>query len=126
MDSHALAIFWGLITVGTYLPALTSRRFYDALLRAKEIEEFVILSGLISLVTGAASLAVEHRWEWGLVGVLTTMGWVNTIKGVVRFLELGFARTAVRKTNDHALLVYIYMSLASAFGCYLLYRGFWT
>ncbi|GAA5090511.1 hypothetical protein GCM10023319_43110 [Nocardia iowensis] len=126
MDSHALAIFWGLITVGTYLPALTSRRFYDALLRAKEIEEFVILSGLISLVTGAASLAVEHRWEWGLVGVLTTMGWVNTIKGVVRFLELGFARNAVRKTNDHALLVYIYMSLASAFGCYLLYRGFWT
>ncbi|MFG1792358.1 hypothetical protein [Nocardia sp. NPDC049149] len=121
-----MAIFWGLVTVGTYLPALANQRFYDALLRAKENAEFVILSGLISLVTGAASLAVEHRWEWGLVGVLTTMGWVNTLKGIVRFFELDFARNAVRKTNDHPLLVYVYMSLASAFGCYLLYRGFWT
>ncbi|WP_157554786.1 hypothetical protein [Nocardia crassostreae] len=121
-----MAIFWGLITVGTYLPALTSRQFYDALLRVKENEQFVILSGLISLVTGAASLAVEHRWEWGLVGVLTAMGWVNVIKGFVRFYELGFARTAVRKTNDHAVVVYVYMALASAFGFYLLYRGFWT
>ncbi|MFC9993838.1 hypothetical protein [Nocardia sp. NPDC127526] len=120
-----MAIFWGLITVGTYLPALTSRQFYDALLRVKENEQFVIMSGLLSLATGAGSLAVEHRWEWGLVGVLTAMGWVNVLKSFVRFFELGFARTAARKTNDHAVVVYLYMSLALTFGCYLLYRGFW-
>ena len=71
-------------------------------------------------------LAVVHQWEWGLVGVLTVIGWVNVVKGMLRFFELGFARTAVRKTNDNPILVYTYMAVALAFGCYPLYHGFWT
>lgn len=122
--AYALAIFWGLITVGTFLPSLVSKQFFAALLRVKEKEEFVILSGLISLTAGAVSLAFVHDWGWSLVGVVTVMGWANVIKGILRFFEVGSATKAVKKVKENNAVVYSYMGLALIFGLYLLYRGF--
>lgn len=122
--THAFAIFWGLITLGTFVPTIMSKQFYAALLRTKEDAGFVILSGILSLTAGAVSLAFVHDWEWGLVGVITVMGWANVIKGVARFFEVGSATKAVKKVKENNAVVYSYMVIASIFGLYLLYRGF--
>lgn len=34
--AQALALFWGLVTLGISLPTLLSKKFFDALLRVKE------------------------------------------------------------------------------------------
>lgn len=123
--TQTFAIFWGFITIGTYLPALTSKSFYTALLRVKEKEHFVILSGLISLTAGAISLSFVHDWQWSLTGVITALGWINVLKGMGRFYEVGSVTKAVKKVTTHNAAVYAYMAVSLIFGLYLLYRGFW-
>ena len=123
--TRSFAIYWGFITVGTYLPALTSKAFFTSLLEVKEKADFVILSGLISLLAGAISLGFVHDWEWSLTGVITFIGWVNVLKGMGRFFEVNRATTAVKKVSDRSVMVYVYMAASLGLGLYLLYRGFW-
>jgi hypothetical protein len=119
-----VARFWGLFTIAVYAPTLINRKFYETLLRVKEREDFVILSGLLSITVGAAAVAVFNTWEWGLAGVLTFMGWLNLVKGVFRFLMLGVAQKAVKEVKQQDAVVYPFMIATLTFGVYLAYRGF--
>lgn len=120
----AMAIFWGINTIGIALPSLFSRKFFEAMLKAKEETSFVILSGIASLMSGALSLAFVNRWEWSLAGVITFMGWINVIKSVFRFFEFSFAQESVKQVQRAGLAVYAYITVLLLFSTYLLYRGF--
>ncbi|NKY35062.1 hypothetical protein HGA13_18595 [Nocardia speluncae] len=120
--AQAAAIFWGIFLVGSYFPALISKRFLSVLMLEKQTDGFVIMAASLQIVIGAASLAVNNRWELGLAGIITVLGWMAVVKGVGRYMALGLAEKAAK--NMPAAVAYPYLLIHLAVGCFLLYRGF--
>ncbi len=93
------------------------------------IEDFLanpgmlFLSGLIALWVGIA-MAISHSvWEPNWRGLITLMGYLSIVKGVMRVGFPNVPRRAalkmVKGTN-----VYIWVGLALALGGYLTWAGF--
>ncbi len=122
--TQPLAIFWGIVTLVTYLPSIFNKKFYKSLLRVKEREDFVILSGLISLISGAITLAFVHELQLNLAGLITLIGFLNVIKALVRFFKIGTVTKAIDKVKTKNTIVYVYMLTMLILGVYLLLEGF--
>ena len=120
--ARALAIFWGIFLVGSYIPVLISKRLLSVMLLEKQTDGFVIMAASLQIVIGAASLAVVNRWELSLFGIITVLGWMAAVKGVGRYLALGLAEKAAK--NMTPVVAYPYLAVHLVVGFCLLYRGF--
>lgn len=121
--TQALAIFWGIYLLGGYVPVLINRKLYSIMMTEKQEYGFIILAASIQIVIGAGSLALVHQWEWSLAGVVTLLGWLAVIKGVGRYLVLGFVVKVAKRMN--LVFAYSYLSMHIILGFYLVYCGFW-
>ena len=86
----------------------------------------VYLLGVIVVFAGLAMLLVHNRWSGGSVAVLVTViGWLTLIKGVVLLGWTPAAATDLYLVRlRYEQLYYLYTVITLALGAYLTYAGF--
>lgn len=121
--SLLFARFWGIVFVVLAVAIFLNQKSYVKLLKKKLSEEFVLLSGLVALLIGAVQVSVINSWTFNYLGILTVIGWISLIKGIVR-LTIPSAALSFRKLviNPKWMLPAIIVCLGV--GTALLYAGF--
>ena len=120
--ARLLGPFFLVVGVGMFV----SQSVYQAL-----ISEFlhsaalVYLSGLLSLIAGLAIVNVHNSWTAGWAVVITVVGWLMLIGGMLRLvlpqLAIGFGTTVYG--SSAALVVVAVVSLV--LGGLLTFKGYW-
>jgi uncharacterized membrane protein len=120
------ARFWGIFSIAFYGALLLNKRAYEIMLKAKDNEAFIIMSGLINLILGAFQVSVLNQWELSYRGVVTFIGWFTLIKGFYRFLKPEETKSAVAENVviRKAIFINIYFVISILFGIYLVYMSF--
>ncbi len=81
--------------------------------------------GFIDLIGGLAVVLVHNRWVWDWPVIITILGWVAIVRGVVRMIwpdqVKKFATRALRKENT-LMIAGIVMLIVGAVLCYFGYR----
>jgi len=81
--------------------------------------------GFIDLVGGLAVVLVHNRWVWDWPVIITILGWVAIVRGIVRMIwpdqVKKFATRALRKENT-LMIAGIVMLIVGAVLCYFGYR----
>lgn len=94
----------------------------DALVRAPAL---LLIVGLIVLAIGLAMVLAHNRWSGGALPVVVTIvGWLILIRGLV-LLFVPAATVAVLYEAAHfGRLLYLYASIGLVLGSYLAFAGF--
>ena len=97
-----------------------------------EMEEYIIknpvityLSGFFALIIGALLVVSHPIWTWDWRVVITIIGWMVLIKGILRiFFPEAVRKLIEKKRNNHwFLLAEVAVLIISM---YLLYQGFFV
>lgn len=80
-----LGQFWGWLLVVSCAVFLVqgNARLQDVFKLAND-KAFAVLSGYIALVLGLATVLLHNVWTADWQGVVTAIGWISLVKGVVR------------------------------------------
>jgi hypothetical protein len=86
MDLYSifLAKFWGLYLILVSLGLLFNRHNLKMVLHYYKDEEVPFLSGFILVVFGLLFVLTHNVWSFDWVGLVTLLGWLTLIKGIVR------------------------------------------
>ena len=86
----------------------------------------MFMVGLFTVVAGLALILTHNVWSGGSHAVLVTLiGWVTLIKGLVFWLLPADATmTLFLDRLQYARLFYLYMGLSALIGLYLTWGGF--
>jgi uncharacterized membrane protein len=87
--------------------------------------EMMVL-GIITLAAGLAMVLMHNVWSGGaLTVVVTLIGWITLIKGLVLLYLLPyFGAECYLKALHDPLIFYLYMAPSLLIGIYLTYGGF--
>ena len=82
--------------------------------------------GLITLAVGLAMVLGHNVWSGGALPIIVTLvGWISLIKGVlVLFLSPGADMGVVLGAFQYERLFYLYAGITLIIGAYLTYGGF--
>ncbi|MCB9806929.1 hypothetical protein H6768_03480 [Candidatus Peribacteria bacterium] len=119
-----LAQFWGVSFFVLSILFLVRRDSLVGYVKSVMSEPGVIfMAGYFSLSVGIASILVHNVWAWNFRGVITLMGWLALVKGV---MLLGFPGTTKKVANiyknDNYITVAMFVWLIV--GIYLSIKGF--
>jgi hypothetical protein len=85
--SHFLAKLIGPVFIVGGLGMLFNTAVYRAMFeRALHDHTLIYLSGILALVTGLAIVAVHSDWKWHWSVIITVIGWLALIGGVLRMI----------------------------------------
>jgi hypothetical protein len=86
----------------------------------------MLVLGVVTLAAGLAMVLAHHSWSGGAFAVIVTLvGWVTLIKGMLFLTLTPEAETAIfLKSLHYAQLFRLYAAGAFAVGVYLTYGGF--
>ena len=84
---------------------------------------FAFFSGAMVLLLGLAIVVSHTIWEANWRGVITLLGWLTLMKGVIRLFFLNQAKTLARKLVYSGWYWYI-IGLSFIIGCWFTYIGF--
>lgn len=118
-----LAQFWGLIFVIMGGIFLIRRESVRVLIKMVQDDGMMILTGYAALIVGVAHVLLYNVWvsDWRVV--LTLIGWMALIKGIIRLAFPDFTRKMIKRYDTPntvgALLVILVIV-----GIYLLIHGF--
>ena len=100
--SHFLAKLIGPVFIVGGVGMLFNTAVYRAMFeRALHDHMLIYLSGILALVMGLAIVAVHNDWKWHWPLIITVIGWLALIGGVVRMIapqviETSLAFSALR------------------------------
>lgn len=120
-----LAKFWGWILVIPCLIFLARRKVLaEEIFRLLGDRSFTFLSGYIALIIGLVTVILHNVWvaDWRVV--ITILGWVTLIKGVVR---IGFPETTkklVPTFRDKPFLSQVWLVIAIFLGAWLIWMSY--
>ena len=118
-----LARVWGVACVVVGL-SLLNRKNIGAVVSGLESSRALFwLTGFVTVVLGAVSLAVYGAWDGGWQVLLTILGWLALIKGVAITLWPSSLMSFYRKFKVESLAP-ISGAIALVIGIILLYVGF--
>ena len=83
MLSNYLAEVWGISIVVISLALLIKEKHLKSLFAKIETEESLFLWGFISFVIGIAMVLAYNVWTQGWQVIITILGWLALIKGLV-------------------------------------------
>jgi len=106
------------------LGILANGPFYSALiLEAVHSPTLIYFSGLISLVPGLAILNVHRSWSgWSVI--ITILGWLLVIGGVVRLVLPATTATLATDLYSKPIVFLIVAIVVLALGAYLCFEGY--
>ena len=120
-----LARFWGIVLVTACGAYVVNRKLLQDELKAVDKQEVLLISGFIALLVGAVHVAIYNNWEFTIRGIITLLGWITLLKGVLRLVAPQYVRQMIKRVRGKAaylqagLLVFLFL------GSLLLYVGFW-
>ncbi|MBE7437094.1 MAG: hypothetical protein HS115_01470 [Spirochaetales bacterium] len=119
-----LARAWGLYLTLIAISLIINRKALRQILKAAGKGGFIYLSGFMALCIGILQVLSYNVWvaDWNVI--LTVLGWVSLLKGILIFLWPGYARRSVEHFRTGSLKVYL--GLLLILGVFLLYRGFFA
>ena len=117
-----LSMLFGLYELATGLGSLTGRLRWDALIdEIARPPALVLITGLVTFTIGATLVSIHNLWTDALAVVVTLIGWLALIEGLILLAAPGPFLAAVRPLARWQRP----LSLAAAvFGALLIIAGF--
>lgn len=85
---------------------------------------FTFIGGAIALLLGILIVVSHNVWVAKWPVLITILGWLALIKGVVRLLFFGVSTTINEVYRKNSLVYYVTVIVLLAAGIYLSYTGF--
>lgn len=117
-----LAKAWGLFLVLGSLPILFRPKIFRDLIE-EFTPAFIYLSGLFSLIVGILSLLTYSNWSTDWKIIITVLGWMALLKGIIRMTFPNFVISKTRSLKDKRWPL-ILVALFIVLGVYLTCKGF--
>jgi len=123
--SRYLARLIGPIFLTIGIGMLVNGPFYrDLITEAVASHVLIYLSGVLSLLAGLAVVMAHNRWSGGWPIIITVLGWLMVIGGVIRIVVPQLVQTvAVTIYAGHAAII-VAAILCVALGGFLSFKGF--
>lgn len=87
----------------------------------------VLISGIFALSVGLAMILAHNVWSGGALPIVVTLiGWLSAIKGLVLLFLSSDALSANAQAIHYEQWYYIYAVITLVLGAYLTYGGFST
>jgi hypothetical protein len=116
----------GPVFVAVGLGILANGPFYTALIvEAVHSPTLIYFSGLMALTAGLAILNVHRSWS-GWPVIVTIIGWLMTIGGVIRLVLPATTATLASDLYSHAIVLLIVALVVLVVGAYLCFEGYRT
>jgi hypothetical protein len=115
----------GPVFVAVGLGILLNGTFYTALiLEAVHSPTLIYFSGLISLIPGLAILNVHRTWSGGWPVIVTIIGWLMVIGGVIRLVLPATTATLAGDLYSKPAALLIVAIITLVVGAYLSFEGY--
>lgn len=116
----------GLFLILVALPLVTHRReTVETLTALVRNPPLLFILGMVFLAAGLAIVLAHNVWSGGVLPVIVTLvGWVTLIRGLLLLSLSPAALLALLGTIHLEQLFYLYVSFSLIIGAYLTYRGF--
>jgi hypothetical protein len=105
---------------------LHKQRFVETVTALLHDASVMFLVGILALLGGLALVLAHNVWSRGALAVVVTLiGWITLVKGLLFLFLTPEMETEVFLTNLHyAQLFYVYAAISLVLGAYLAYGGF--
>lgn len=84
----------------------------------------IYFSGFVALLGGLAIVNFHNLWTWDWRVIITVLGWLSTVGGIVRIVAPQAVQTVAGKMLPHSTAMMIAGGLMAAFGAWLSYEGY--
>ena len=103
---------------------LNQKLYTDMIGQAILVPVLIYLSGMLALAAGIAMLNGYHRWtpDWRII--ITILGWVMVIAGIVRVVLPGLAATMAISIYSGPAAMAVAGAIVLALGGYLSFEGY--
>ena len=127
-ESIFLAKFFGIYLIVVSLALLVKRKNIDLIYSLYKTKEAILATGAIDVALGTALVLTQYVWEWGWQGVITLIGWLLLVRGVVRLIfpeeVLGILTNIQEVTKKNTGLTTLLLVIVFVIGIYFSYTGF--
>ena len=102
---------------------LISKEGKKWMIKSSQDETNIVLTGIISLLIGLPVIILHNIWTADVLGFITFIGWMSTLKGVVRIAFPSFVANKMKKKTENNLN--ILLIFAMLLGAGLMYCGYY-
>ena len=111
------------LTIG--IGMLVNGPFYRVLIgEALASHVLIYLSGVLSLLAGLAIVIAHNRWSGGWPVIITVIGWLMVIGGVIRIVVPQVVQAVAATIYTGAAAIIVAAILCVALGGFLSFKGF--
>lgn len=86
-------------------------------------KSFVVLTGFVSLMIGLPGVILHNIWTPDVLGFVTFVAWMSTIKGVVRIAKPSYVVQKMERFQNSSNKVWIISAVLLGLG--LMYAGYY-
>ncbi|HXQ83420.1 MAG TPA: hypothetical protein VN769_05080 [Xanthobacteraceae bacterium] len=123
--SRYLAKLIGPIFLTIGIGMLVNGPFYrDLITEAVASHVLIYLSGVLSLLAGLAVVMAHNRWSGGWPIIITVLGWLMVIGGVIRIVVPQLVQTVAGTIYAGHAAIIVAAILCVALGGFLSFKGF--
>src|SRR5262245_48355437 len=124
-QSKLIAGLIGPLMVAMGVAVLLNRNLFPALMVqvARDVG-LIFLSGVLLLLAGIAIVRVHNVWTGGWRIVVTVLGWLAILSGLVRMLFPQFAAPIVESLGANATALLLAGLVVLALGAFLSYKAY--
>jgi len=101
---------------------LISKKGMEVMIAASKDETHIMFTGMLSLIIGLPVIILHNIWTFDVLGFVTFIGWVSTLKGVVR---IAFPSFVVKKMESYNSESKVWLIVAVLIGAGLMYCGYY-
>jgi uncharacterized protein YjeT (DUF2065 family) len=126
-QSKLIAGLIGPVMVAMGVAVLLNRNFFPALMgqMARDVG-LIFLSGVLLLLAGIAIVRVHNVWTGGWRIIVTVLGWLAIVSGLVRMFFPQFAAPIVESLGRNATALILAGLVVLALGAFLSYKAYGT
>ena len=111
------------LTIG--IGMLVNGPFYRVLIgEALASHVLIYLSGVLSLLAGLAIVIAHNRWSGGWPVIITVLGWLMVIGGVIRIVVPQVVQTVAAIVYTGRAAIIVVAILCVGLGGFLSFKGF--
>lgn len=101
---------------------LISKEGREAILSVATDKSFIISTGFVSLMLGLPVVILHNIWSFNVVGLVTILGWMSVLKGVIRIAKPSYVAEMTAKFDPNSK---IWLVVALLIGAGLMYAGYY-
>ena len=102
---------------------LISKEGRKWMIKSKKKKKNIVLTGIISLLIGLPVIILHNIWTADVLGFITFIGWMTTLKGVVRIAFPSFVANKMKEKTENSLNILLIFAMLLGSG--LMYCGYY-